>query len=224
MGNTREIVYKGTPYPSVSALAKDLDIKRSTLSMAINNNPDMSVEEVVNKVRGLDKETLITIDGVEYKSYSQLAKAFDINVNTINSRLTEGYSLYDAVTNPVVSTKKPIKYKGEDYESITDLLKVYGLDLSTYKNRKRLGWDLDRILSYKVGEIGTGKAEPIEFKGETYPSKARLADAYGAEYSDFIRKLGYGWTIEEALGLVPVNFNEPPVKHQYKTDKVRELQ
>jgi hypothetical protein len=200
MPQARELTYRGKSYPSVSALASELELKRSTLSVALNKFPDASVEDVVANLRGENKPTLATINGVEYKSLNSLSKATGVCSAIIKRRVEhEGMSYEEACTTPVKSREKPITYDGVEYASISALMRAYGLDLDTYNRRRRIGWTLDEIVNTPLYEKAPGKAKSVTYRGETYQSLADFARAFDVCYSTFLRRYNQGYSLQDCV-------------------------
>lgn len=196
MAVAKSIVYKGQDYGSVSALAKSLGVKRSTLSMALNRCD--SVDEAVSQV--LNGKKPIEYKGVEYRSYRKLASSYGINPSTLNTRLTNGMTLEEALETPV--EKRPtIEYGGKTYTSITELMNEYSVSMDTYNNRRRLGWSLEEIINTEVGAKGSGRARKVTCYDEDYPSFKSLADTFGVSDRFLITKVNQGYTPEEAINL-----------------------
>lgn len=214
MAQTREVIYKNKPFPSVSALANSLNIKRSTLSMGINNNPDLTIEEVVNKILGYDKPIIATINGKEYRTYQALSDDFDISVSVIKKRIKDGMSPEEACTTPTKKIKKPITYNGVKYSSISELMRAYGLDLATYNSRKQIGWTLDEIISTPIYGKAPGKAIPVSYKGKDYASLSQLADDYSIPRSTFMNRYNSGMTIQECLQDFMLDDNGDMIKYE----------
>ena len=78
-GNSKPQVYQGKTYPSIAALAKELNISALYLGLGIKKYPDdieKAIEHCKEKMNGTGntRNKKVVYKGVEYKSYSELAR------------------------------------------------------------------------------------------------------------------------------------------------------
>ena len=96
--NAKKIVIEGVIYPSLSEAAKAYSLHRGTiksrLKMGWNINEAFGLSE--RPKRTAWNAIQLELEGVIYKSRSQAAEAYGIQVKIVESRLKNGWSLDEA--------------------------------------------------------------------------------------------------------------------------------
>ena len=161
----------------------------------------------------------IHIGGAEYSSITEAAIAFDLNPKLIQGRLNSGWKLHEAfelIQRPTkkparrspISVKSPLGVK--EYSSIKEAAIEYGLDPGVVRARLTThGWSVEKALGLVPPDRRKAhNRKKVEFnlKGKkySYESVSAAAKAMGlGEFLVFGRLNARGWTIEQALELVP---------------------
>ncbi|MCR5480130.1 MAG: hypothetical protein K6F27_09785 [Ruminococcus sp.] len=93
--------------------------------------------------------------------------------------------------------KKTIEdHMGNTFPTIDAMCKRYDIPYNQYYNRKRMGWELKRILTTPVRP----RSKPAkDHLGKQYASKEEMCQAWHIEYNVYIGRVNRGWTQEEAL-------------------------
>lgn len=214
----------GNAYPSIKAMCDAYAVKTSTYQCRIRNGytteealtgvretvtpppakkvtpPKKTKAEKQQKSGQMQKNTVVDHLGNEYDSTLEMCQAYGIRVDTFKYRLKHGSTLAQALTRvpSMVTTNIPCQdHLGNQYNSQTDMARAYGLTKEQFIARKRMGWDVERILTTPVGGSGNGKT--FEFNGVTYASKKDFCEKNGLNYDVFIHRTNSGMTIEEAF-------------------------
>lgn len=83
----------------------------------------------------------IEFKGKIYKNQKELAKAYNIKLCTLESRLSRNkMTLEQALAIPKYSVTPTIDHEGRRFESITALIKHYGIKRSTFFYRLSRGY------------------------------------------------------------------------------------
>ena len=213
----------GNTYPTIMAMCEAYSVKTSTYQCRVRNGytteealtgvrktitppqekkkplPKKPKEEKQSKPEKKSKNMVADHLGNEYSSTLEMCKAYGIRVDTFRYRMKHGSTLEQALTRTpsMVTTNIPCQdHLGNQYISQTEMARAYGLTKEQYIARKRIGWDVERILTTPVGG-GNGKT--FEFNGVTYLSKKDFCEKNGLNYDVFIHRTNSGMTIEEAL-------------------------
>ena len=105
---------------------------------------------------------------------------------------------------------KTIRFRGKTYKSQTALAQKYNIGGQEFLRRRHRGWSIEEALGLKARPT-TGKT--IEFGGKVYESIKDLCAAYNITFGLFTSRYTIaGWSMEEALGIVPRNRSFKPVK------------
>lgn len=155
--------------------------------------------------------------GNAYPSTSEMCRAYGIRFDTFKARLTSGKSLEEALTRiPSYTTSIPCQdHLGNHYNSQIEMARTYGLTKDQFIARRRLGWDLERILTTPVGNGANNQA--FVFNGTSYTSKRDFCRKNGLNYDVFIHRTNAGMSFEEAVAAAIKSKNRPrldPVDHK----------
>lgn len=155
-------------------------------------NPDVA-EKANSK-----KRVAVIIGGIEYKSIADAKKAFNVTGSAISSWCVKGKSpsgetccykdadKYSTYSHRNDGQKRAVIYKGERYESSTQLGLEVGVSQTTASRWCRKGRDSYGNPCRYVDDIRTDKEQPIKQKcipvivnGVNYPSKEEAGRALG---------------------------------------------
>ncbi len=155
----------------------------------------------------MGKQVAVICHGVEYTSIKALAEAFGLAPAKIVQRIALGWTseqavgLSERVRKP--STGKPVEFEGVRYGSLVEASRALGLSPDAVAARVAHGYSTDEALSGKLKPRVGHRSKPVSFAGSTYPSREALCAAHGQTWSNVTRRVGRGWTMEQALLLQP---------------------
>lgn len=139
--------------------------------------------------------------GIEYKTKSDMCKAYGIAYKVFYRRISLGWSLEEALTekkNPIKPNSKACKdHLGNDYYSAADMCRAYGMDYELYRTRKRLGWTFEEILNNR--KRNSRVKEHADYLGNVYKSETAMCKAHGVDRNVYRTRIKLGWTNKEAL-------------------------
>lgn len=96
----------------------------------------------------------IFLEGKVYRSYSEVASAYNLALETLLSRLNTGKSLCDAVKAPVrkaTGRRIPCKdHLGNEYSSKAEMCTHYGVTTSLYNYRLKNNWTIQKALTTPI--------------------------------------------------------------------------
>lgn len=125
---------------------------------------------------------------------------YKITTSAYYQRLRAGWSLEETLTTPIGDhTKKGVSCKdhlGNEFSSIGDMIKHYGITRTVYGYRKKLKWTLEEILTTPLKE--QDKIE--DHLGNKYESIHEMASKYPCKTSETYRsRRKIGMSVEKAL-------------------------
>jgi len=106
-----------------------------------------TVEQAV-KMKGKGYKT--EFRGKKYKSYAELARAYNMTPEDFLGGINRGKTINQILGFEPYITKNSVKYMGKIYKSMTDLASDYNLSPNTLHQRLRIGLSLDQAI--KMGE------------------------------------------------------------------------
>lgn len=118
------------------------------------NRPKQKKKLSKEQLERRESDTLI-IDGVQYKSKNEAARAFDKEPTLVHNRLSSGMTLEEACKKPLAKVN-PVVVKGEEFRSPMDAFDKLGkVSVSTYQSRRRTvkdrGLDVDKCVDFCIG-------------------------------------------------------------------------
>jgi len=157
---------------------------------------------------------MFSVKGKKFNSLTECYKANqDIarcSLRRFYQRVQEGMPIEKAITTPLFATRKNYQFtvEGVQYYLIKDIADAYNLPMNTvYKrfSRGKKGDDLipeNKRKNY-VKHEPIKKEEKLKFyvKGIGYKSGADACRKNNVKYVTFIKRLQWGWTESEALGI-----------------------
>lgn len=144
----------------------------------------------------MTKRIKITYKGITYNSVTELAKAFNINHNTLRSRLKNSNDLPEVLENPAGYKRRTYNVSGITFTKLDDIVDHFKLRSGRfYRILKLSGYDYDNL------DLIVAKADNViqDHKGIRYKTYADMARSYGITESMLAYRLNAGKSIEDAL-------------------------
>lgn len=223
------VVVQGKTYPSERAAAKAHGVPLSTFYKKKNRGEELlsilglaplpSAAEIPSEpVSG------IVVNGQSYPSERAAAKAQGVPLSTFYKKRKAGISLLTIIAQastsapaavassprvtPLSLLSKPIMCNGVSYPSHRALAKAF--NLSPHSLRYRLdtlhlsaeaavGITPEKSDAAITAKSGQHNAKPVMFRGVSYPSFRKLAEAFGIEPRKAHQRVARGWTLDKAL-------------------------
>lgn len=167
-----KVVFQGTEYPSIKALAKELDLPYSRLSHYYGRSRDIgeSVERCRKEAgRGIE------LWGKQYRGIPEIAVDFGVRYASLVQRLRDGMELPEAVRH--LLRTEGVTFAGKKYENFVDLCGEYHIQPANVYGRLKQGFTLTEALTRPLGKAGHGNA--MWYEGVAYDSQRALCQAYG---------------------------------------------
>lgn len=102
-----------------------------------------------------------------------------------------------------------ILYRGEEYDSIQDILDTYGIERDDFQTiRRKLGYGIEESIDYLVGggTVDVNGSEVVEYEGVEYKSLHALCEVLsretGIKKGTIYARIRRGKSIDEAIGHV----------------------
>lgn len=147
----------------------------------------------------------VEVFGREFKSMTEACNYYGVKSATVSARMKKGMSLEDALVSksvPKNRPKKPVVFKGIEFECEDDLYKFYGVSRNTVSYRmKKKGMSFEEALTHS-GNITTG--QKVTINNKEFDSIAEACRFYDLNYNSVMKRINRGSSIEEAI-LTPVH-------------------
>lgn len=161
-----------------------------------------SLEDVLTKKEGVYNTGRVQKDhlGNTFIGLKSMCDHYKITTSAYYQRLRAGWTLEETLTTPIGEhTKKGVSCKdhlGNEFPSIGDMIKHYGITRTVYGYRKKLKWTLEDILTTPLKE--QDKIE--DHLGNKYESIHEMASKYPCKTSETYRsRRKIGMSVEKAL-------------------------
>lgn len=166
----------GNEYRSINELCRTYGISVGKYNYGMKSG--LSIEEILN--RGIVYDHL----GKGYKNLSEMCKAYGIGLSVYMHRKKAGWSLKDILTREIKECsngKRCRDHLGNEYSSVTEMCRAYGISRSLYINRIESGLSIEEALKTDRNASGRNLACTVyeDRNGNVYGSIESLCDALG---------------------------------------------
>ena len=148
------------------------------------------------------KRKEVLCEGLVFDGVDLFAEHYGIHASTVGRRLRAGWTPEQAVG--LIPYKRTgygtrVDHKGMTYRTIKEACETLGLDEFVVRGRLHRGYSItDALEGNMLGRPGHSKGE-VEFGGERFASLSALAQKNGQTGTNVRRRIGRGWTLEQAL-------------------------
>ena len=204
-----QVEIDGHQYDNLGQLAASMGISNGkigrrlragwTLKQAIDREPPPQPQEV--------EGTEIVIQGKNYISIAEAARALGIDYNLARNRISLGWSpeqATDLAPAPSPSGEKnghPIVVEHVEYTSLQKACEAYGLNYKMVSKRlKHFGWSIPQAFNLEDPPVKpSNNRVEIEIDGTRFESTKAACKYFGILVSTFQRRIKQGMSLEEAL-------------------------
>ena len=142
--------------------------------------------------------------GNTYDSYTDMCKAYNIELVTFMNRRARGWSLEDCLAQ---GREKVMDADGIGYPDFKSMCRAHNLEHATVRQRLKRGLSLEealtdgpvRRIARKSNYSYKGAVPCTDHKGNSYSSYVEMCRAYNVNPSTFTRRKARGCSIEECL-------------------------
>lgn len=146
-------------------------------------------------------------EGREFTSVKTMCVHWGVSYNTYYRRREVGWSLEDALTlypykryEMYERSSKCVKcedHLGQQFPSISEMCRSYGIDLVTFLTRLRCGWSREKALTAPIP--GRCRAWITLQSGRTFQSVAEFSRAFSLRCDRLMRLQKTGYSFDEIL-------------------------
>lgn len=155
------IEYRGKRYRTQTALCDAYGVNRTTFCKRLKKG--MTIEQALEPVIVEDHA------GNQFQSVKAMLRFYNVNKQTFHARLNAGWSLEDALTIPTSRSLRKIEDKrkfvrmkvpftkvrckdhiGNYFKSKQAMCEWWGIPVSTYFARRKIGWSLEKTLTEDI--------------------------------------------------------------------------
>jgi len=205
MKDEKKKVYRdhlGIEYSSINEMAMAYGISKQTFEHRILNGLSLkdALETPYEIGNDIDRFYIDHV-GNKYKSLKDMCNVYGIKVEKYRAEIKLGISkekILSEDSSRNVSKKKHCgkrckDHLGNEYISISEMCRVYGLDSSLFSRRISNGVSLQEALT-KKSLIGCK-----DHLGNEYNSIEEMCKTYGINRTTFNYRINQGWKLEDAL-------------------------
>ena len=110
------------------------------------------IEDITNDICVSKLNLMGLYDLISNKNIKRQLNDFSVKFSTFYKHYKAGEKT-ELIVAKYSNKVKYTDYQGNEYHNLSEMLKVYNIPLKTYYSRKRLKWDLKRILTTKVKQF-----------------------------------------------------------------------
>lgn len=179
--------YNGVGYQSLRELCEDLGLDLLRFSVMRSGNPHLTLEQIVERYLEAGGEHLtkqpVTVWGVRYESFAQLAKSKGIVESNLWHARTKGLSIEQAVMHCL---SVGVEYGGVQYASLSHLCATVNVSYEMVVARIGRGYDLVRAVQQPKGAVS--RSTSCVVLGVSYASIVEAAESHGYG-ATFVRRM-----------------------------------
>ena len=193
-----DLVINGKRFKSISELAREYDMRDITLRNRILEQRLSPEEAVVKPIEKKGKKVNLSINGIEYESIAQLAKAFNLEPYIVHRRIKKGFTVEEAVQK--LMKGKNIEVEGKKFSSIAEAARYYNLIPENVQKKLKDGMTNEQAL----GLVST-KPLKYEWSNNKFETIGELASFVSKQTNIpkklLIGRIRRGHTVDEAIKL-----------------------
>lgn len=200
--------HNGIEYESFSAMCTAHNLPNNTVRNRLDRGWSLKdALTISNKPSGRklihDKEWSDHL-GNKYNSVREMCDNYGISEKVFWSRKRLlKWPLEKILTTPVSnipSTAIEITdHLGNKFKSISDLCRYHNIGLSTFRERRKLGWSVEKALTTPTKKVNMTKQKCTDHLGNEYESLNQMCRAYNIDRSAYTSRLKLGWSQKDAL-------------------------
>lgn len=191
---------EGNGFLSLKAMCENKGISYSTF-LRWTKEQGLSIEQALKRAER-SKEKISDGFGNEFSSVKEMCAFHGINRSTFDNRVKrQGWSVEKALSANVKDPKKKIAdHLGNEFPSLPELCRYYGVNEGLVKYRLQNGWSMEETLTLPSGST----RDVFDHKGRRFSNAKKMCEEYGVPYGTYMKRLKKGWTLQKIL--------EEPVK------------
>ena len=194
----------GKEYRSERAMLRAYGIGRTNYATRIRKG--WSMEKALTTPSKYTGDTKVKDHlGQEYKTKTEMCKAYGVNYATYLRRKKKGMSTEEALTKPVKKRSKAetvTDHLGKKYPSIRAMAKAYGISHTTYTQRLENGMSVKDALTTPGGKT-QDELKVYDHKGNEFESEKKMLKHYKISRSTYNNRLKANMSLEEILTTPP---------------------
>lgn len=140
--------------------------------------------------------------GKIFPSRRAMAEAWNVPPDILDSRLSKGWPVEKALTQPVAD-RTVRDHLGNEYADRNAMARAYGLEPSTLAGRLRRGYSLEKALTAPVALNGTHGHMFHDHTGQEFRSLQAMCRKWDIKTITFQRRISHGASLEQALAKPP---------------------
>ncbi|MEE1071873.1 MAG: hypothetical protein U0L26_05700 [Cellulosilyticum sp.] len=135
-----------------------------------------------------------------FESIAEMCDYWGVDRSTFNDRVKAGHTLEQCLTGKGLRgngsrTKPCTDHLGNQFKSVSDMVKHYGISDAVFYYRFKAGWTLEQCLT---GKDDSGKP-CTDHLGNQFKSVSDMMKHYGVSKSAFYNRCSNGYTLEQCL-------------------------
>lgn len=185
----KPVTFNGIEYKSQAEAAKALGCCAATISNYVNRGiTDIPKNRSRRKTKKASKRHPITLNGVEYGSLTEAAKALGYSVTSISKYAKNGITEIKPRAEKKAQKRQKIVVDGVEYKSIHDAeIKLYGKYTSRLYNRVLRG-----ETEFTANPTRLGAIEVVDSCGNKYSSISEMERTIGVSQGTVSKRLKRG--------------------------------
>lgn len=188
----RVVDHIGNTFPTKKEMCEYWGISNSFLNSKTKEGWDL--EKILTSTHR--RKVGVEYDGKYYPTRKALADELGVSFNRLRWFLDN-----DKPLSEIVKEEEVIRdHLGNEFKSHREMCKCYGLNDSTFFQRLKKGWSLEKSLTYPT------KIKVRDHLGNEFNSYKEMASYWGISIDAYNKRKRNGWSLKDSL-TVPINEN-----------------
>lgn len=140
--------------------------------------------------------------GNKFNGKASMYKHYGVAQHVAERLLAAGFSLEDVLTKKagVYNTGRiQTDHLGNNFKGLRAMCKHYGITVSVYYQRLRLGWSLEETLTTPIGDHTKKGVACKDHLGNSFESIGDMIEHYGVTRTAYSYRKKLGWSLEDIL-------------------------
>lgn len=151
----RDILFRGEYFDGIKELAKKYNISKSNVYM-VYYQYNCSIEEAMEILLERKNKRACIVEGVEYKSFSSVCRAYNKSAAGVKKELENGRELEEILLSTDCASKPDVAFRGEHFRSKNACYRKYGVHPTKVQKDMRCGLSFSEAMEKAIADIDRG--------------------------------------------------------------------
>ena len=159
--NAVSLEYDGIKYKSITEMCDKLGFS-AAFFRRLQREHNLSRTEALQLAIQIRESKIIVFNGVEYRSFEDLCRAYNLNSTTVYARIGKGWDLEKALTvssEEAIRSRnaKPVIFRNETFPTMKLCFEKYGVQRTHIRKLMKRGMSFEEAMEYAISHKMGGR-------------------------------------------------------------------